>query len=356
MRLGDHVPKSVASQFDKLKGMYLDGYYRYEHFTAAERDSYRVLEAALKIRFLQHYGCRIPLLDGGNRREVVVQSFSDVRRLVLQRPSRLQSHPHFNGSLASLLRWSRDVGYFRGQHNRVRELATVHLRNEMFHTEHDLLAMPPDVARSLSLVFQWVQRLWGYETPGGDAYSGAIPRSLHVVGLGPLSGEATWFTLDHLPQAVDEDRDRRIWSVVVAAEREGLSSWRPGFECTRTPVDRVWGPGSWQDLLDAAERNGSVWGVDAVDLLDRTFFIRTTAAGLEAPRSAAQVRSLRDRQLDERWVVITADSPWMAMHHLTDLVGGRHSRQGPCSSCAVTVLMSGSRRETIDRNVKGKGR
>jgi hypothetical protein len=349
MELGDRVPKPVRSQFQKLKGTYLDGLYRYEHFTAAERDSYRVLEVALKTRFLEHYGRQIPLVIDGNERVVAVHRFEDVRGRVAHSKARLSGHPRFNGSLASLLKWARAEGYFYGQLNRTREQATLRLRNEVQHTEHDLLVMPPDAGRSLGLLFQWIQRLWGYDTPGGDAYPGAVPRGLWVVGLGPLPGEATWLQLGYVPQAADDERDRRAWYVVLAVEGEHLGSWRLGFDCTEAPVDQVWGPGSWEQLSAAEAQNCGVWATDAVELLDRLFFVRTLPEAMEAPRSAAQVSALRDPRSDERWTVVRADWPAMAMHHLTGYTPGPHTAQGPCRSCAVEVVMSGSTRETIDR-------
>jgi hypothetical protein len=87
-------------------------------------------------------------------------------------------------------------------------------------------------------------------------------------------------------------------------------------------------------------------------VLDRLFFIRRTPEGLQVPRSASQVRDLRDREPKERWAVVRADTPGAAMSHLTGYTPGPHAAQGPCSSCAVDVVIGGSRRETIDHYLR----
>lgn len=52
--LPERVPADVRGQFDKLKTLFCDGLFTYDSFTFADRDSYRVLEVALKIRFVEH--------------------------------------------------------------------------------------------------------------------------------------------------------------------------------------------------------------------------------------------------------------------------------------------------------------
>ncbi|HXA29280.1 MAG TPA: hypothetical protein VN193_11105 [Candidatus Angelobacter sp.] len=351
MQLGERVPESVRGQFEKLKGTYRDGLYRYDHFTTAERESYRVLEVALRVRFLEHYDLQVPLVVNGQRKVIPVQKFDDVRQLVSRRRTVLQGHRRFNGSLSGLLHWARAVGYLRGQRNRIREKVTPKLRNEVQHSEFDFVFMPPDAIRSIALHFQWIQRLWGYDTPMGDSYPGPLPRYLWALGLGPEAGEATWLHLDGIAGMTDRQRDSRSWCVVLAGKHERLSSWHPGFDCTALPVDAVWGPGPWEDLCAAVEQNHQSWLTDYVEILDREFFIRTLLGSIELPRSAAQVAALRDRHRDERWGVIRADFPGMAMHHLSGYTTGPHAEHGPCPSCAVEVVMSGARRETIDRYV-----
>jgi hypothetical protein len=353
MVLGERVPDSVCNQFKDLVSAYRDGLFRYKTFTDLDRDSYRVLEVALKARFLEHYDRRLPLAKDREERNVEVSDFEGARRLVVSSGGwRLNGHRRFNGSFASLLHWARAEGYFFGQFNRVREDVTPQIRNHVLHSEYDRLIAPPDALRRLSVLYQWVQRLWGYDTPGGDAYPGRVPRFLWIVGHG--TGRCTWMRIEYPLSEVKEYREHKTWYVVLAVERAELGDWRPGFECTAMPVDIVWGPGGWEILVDVVERNSTLWTIDSVDVLDRTFFIRILPGGVELARNGKQVRELKDRRPEERWTVIRADSPSAAMHHLSGYTPGDHAADGVCHACAVEVVMHGARRETIDRCLKPK--
>jgi hypothetical protein len=63
-------------------------------------------------------------------------------------------------------------------------------------------------------------------------------------------------------------------SCSVEDHRRNLVYWRPGLETTRTPVEILWGPGSWEDLRSAVTRADTSWQPDSVRLLDRIFFVR----------------------------------------------------------------------------------
>ncbi len=344
LELGDRVPGSVRSQWAKLQRTYVDGLFIYEHFTAAERDAYRVLEIALKARFLEHYEYRIPL-DVADKREIVeVRSFEAFRGRVAHRrgDTVLPDHPRFNGSFAALIHWARREGLFFGQVNRIREAATVRLRNSLLHCEHDTLLMPPDTARTLGLHYQWIQRLWGYHTPGGKSYPGSFERTPWIVGFEPLTGESTWFPIERSEWAMETRREGMEWFVVLATDREHLADWRLGLESTGTPVDRIWGPGSWEDLPAEVAANGAQWATDRVTVLDRLFFIRQTPMGLDVARRASAVRTLKERDPAERWSVIRADGPGWARAHVME----GHRQQGPCGKCPVDAVMTGARRDT----------
>lgn len=282
---------------------------------------------------------------------VEVHTFDEVRRAVRSTSVSLVGHPRFDGSLAALLRWARETGYFHGQMNRIREEATLRLRNSMQDTEHDALVMPPQALRSLGLLFQWIQWLWGYPTPSSDAYPGPVPRQLHVVGMGPLPGEAAWFHVEH-PAGADTEASQRSWYIVLATDGAPLGGWRPRFECISTPVAVVRGPGSWDDLTAVVDHYGAARLADTVELLDRLFLIRTVPGSVEPPRSPSQVRALRDRRAGERWAVLRADSPVTAAHHISGYTPGPHAEHGECHSCAVEVIMDKASRSTIDTYVR----
>jgi hypothetical protein len=342
--LPDRIPADVRSQFDKLKTLFCDGLFTYESFTFADRDSYRVLEVALKVRFLEHYDRQLPITHEGVVETRAVSSFREVHELLggrrADRTVILTGHPTFDGSLAALLRWARAEHYLYGQRNRLREGATLSLRNDLQHTEHNVLLMPPDAQRSVHHTLEMICRLWGYDPVPPMTYPGLVKRVPCVVGLGPLEGEAIWCPLDH-PQAgvKDAQADERTWYVVLAYDHERLGYWRPsGVELTTTPVNRLWGPGSWDELRAVADHSAPSWATDAVEILDRLFYIRVRGDQIELPRSAESVRSLRDRDPSERWLVVRSDGPGDATSHARDALARTHPRQGPCHKCPAESM------------------
>jgi len=175
LQLGEAVPAPVRSQFGKLRALYGSGLHSYESFTHAEREAYRVLEVALKIRFLEHYENQVPVTTDGKARLIECRRVDDLSPLLSsrRRGDGVVGHPSFDGSFAALLRWARAEGYFYGQFNRIREMIAPRMRNEIQHSEFDYLTMPPNVLWRIGLYFQWIQKLWGYLTTGANAYPGS---------------------------------------------------------------------------------------------------------------------------------------------------------------------------------------
>src|SRR5205085_1714063 len=65
MALPAVVPESVRAQFGSVLKQYADGIFTYENYTSVCREADRVLEVALKVRFLEHYADGVPLrVDG----------------------------------------------------------------------------------------------------------------------------------------------------------------------------------------------------------------------------------------------------------------------------------------------------
>jgi hypothetical protein len=363
--LSDDVRATVRSQFEKLKELYRNGLYLYASFTHAERDAYRVLETALKVRFLDHYARDIPTSVNGLQQTVQCQNFKEVRDRVTHarrhRGDGLVGHPDFDGSFAALLQWARLEGYFYGQHNRVREHITPKLRNELQHSEFDSLHMPPDVFRTIGLHYEWIQRLWGRYTPGGNSYPGPIARSSWVIGRWPDTQESTWFPLDMAPDAERCERPGGVFYVVLAADREHLADWRQDVEQTSAPADQLWGPGSWVELLRAIDDPAVRDARDEVEVIDRTFYIQVVDAGIGPARRPEHVR-VSSRSPSERWYVVRADHPGAARHHVMELLaralkpeGERHALDGPCRRCAAESIMSGAVRETVEKRVRDGG-
>lgn len=159
LALPEAVPAGVRAQFAKALRLYADGVFTYENFTTVQREAHRLLEVALRVRFVEHYAAGIPLSVQGTDQVVVLCDFEGVERRLRNRSARLKGHPRFNGSFASLMRWARAEGYFYGQRNRVREEATLQIRNYEAHSEFDTMQMPPDAWRALRYVSELIARL-----------------------------------------------------------------------------------------------------------------------------------------------------------------------------------------------------
>ncbi len=140
---------------------------------------------------------------------------------------------------------------------------------------------------------------------------------------------------------------------MLAYDDERLGYWRPsGVELTTTPINRLWGPGSWDELHAEVDHSASSWPTDAVEILDRLFYIRVRRDQIELPRSAESVRSLRDRDPGERWLVVRADGPGDAMSHARDELARTHPGQGPYHKCPAESMVPLARRDTIDRFIR----
>jgi hypothetical protein len=357
------VPAEVSKQWDSLKELYREGLFSYQSFTRVEREAPRILEVALKVRFLEHYRREIPVVVEGVDAIRVVRTFDDVDALFRGRIEgksvSLAGHPRFNASLTSLLKWARAERYLYGQRNRVREEMTVLIRNHLQHSEFDLIVAPPDALRTMSEIHQMIRRLWCHDTAGRDAYPGPARRSPWVVGFGPREGEGTWFPIDLIPEADTRERENRTWFVVMATDREHPLDWQLGFEVTATPIDPLWGPGSWDAMVDAVSQQGDTWGEDEVEVLDRVFYIRVRNGVVEPSRSEEQLMGLASASGD-RWYVVRADDPRAAAAHVNRLAAGICNRiQGWCSNCArdgihVDGLLASSQRDTVvTRFIKG---
>jgi hypothetical protein len=105
-------------------------------------------------------------------------------------------------------------------------------------------------------------------------------------------------------------------------------------------------------------KSAAGWPRDDVTTLDRIFYLRILRGEVEMPRTAEQVRALRDREEDKRWLSIRADRPGDAIGHARKWLGMLPPNatvcpdEGWCESCAVEVIVPLARRPTIDRLIR----
>jgi hypothetical protein len=151
----------------------------------------------------------------------------------------------------------------------------VTLRNYVAHPEGHMVDMPPSVFRFLRDVAEIINRLWGHDTDGGRLFPRPIPRLARAAALSP-DRQAT-VTSGSLAQLRTES-DHRDWTytVFLAAADEELVDFDsqapgrqrlahiPGFQMTNYPVELLWGPGSWNDLIEAANEFSDAAPIDTV--------------------------------------------------------------------------------------------
>ncbi len=212
--------------------------------------------------------------------------------------------------------------------------------------------MPPDALRTLAFTSELIARLWGADGGTHIAYPGVIEREVMVVGQGPQRPEGTQFLLEQVPNVDDDQSESRVWYVVLSAWEEELVCWEPHLELTTTPVTRLWGPGTWDELRATAAREGATWRPDSARVVDRTFYMRVAADLVEHARSAAQVHALRGSSPDERWYVVRADAPADARVHVHRVLTGECRPHG--CRCAATLIFERAHRDAVVRHARAE--
>jgi hypothetical protein len=222
----------------------------------------------------------------------------------------------------------------------------VTLRNYVAHPEEHMVDMPPNVYRFLRDVAEIINRLWGHDTEGGRLFPKPIPRWARVAALSPDRCAATTFG-SLTPVRIESERRDWTYAVFLAAAEEDLIDFDlqspghqrfacvPGFQMTNYPAQLLWGPGSWDDLMQVIDRFSDEAPVDEVTFLDRTFYVRRTSDGtVEHPRDRSDV--LRANLADESavWEILRADFPADAF------VAVRHRLDGSAATAANTTLMA----------------
>ena len=210
----------------------------------------------------------------------------------------------------------------------------------------DLLA-PVDAARTLCRIAEYINKLWGADTPGGRTFPETVAR---VPRLAALSADGRRFVTFPSVRSVRE-RDPSVeagtFAVYLASPVEELCgiggptlhfSHRPGFQCTSLPCDLLWGPGPLAELLPDLDRYEDDALNDRVQHLDRLFVIRVNGETVDLPRSPADFAAAEEAEGE--WHVIRADYPNDALWHVRQHRDKAPSdlRDGRCPECPVTEL------------------
>ncbi len=252
-------------------------------------------------------------------------------------------------SLRERFAWAQRAGILTGQRPRlVFEEATVSMRDRAAHPATHSFGMPNDSSLAIGDLAETINKLWGRDTPGGRRYPAPLERELIVVGRRPDGKALVVFhgeDLEHLPE------QQRTWTfeLILAAPSDQLPEFDPAFEMTAYPAERLAGPGSWEEAIDAWRAAPESKRRDAVRYQDRLFTVGVLDGQPEVPRSIAAFGQLdRAEAARRRWYVIQADVSYDARGHVIHELEPRPPTEkpvgtGPCWRCAVhTRVADGS--------------
>jgi hypothetical protein len=343
--LAESVPDDVRNNFDRARKLHLHGVLEYEFFTAAGDYALLVLEGALRARFLAFYSEGIPLTRAGEEQLLRASTFDDV---LAARGAKLcgadgATHPLPLGADA-LLSWARREQLLGGTRAKIIEGVLSERRNHAAHPVGHAINMPVDSARTLRDVAEVINKLWGYDAPGGRLFPAPVARTPRVAAVAPDGGGACAMRLEQVPEACERER---TWdyAVFLAVEDERLIepgrggsigfSHQPGFQTTRFPCEMIW-QGGWEDLMQAIEHGAFAGLDDAVEHLDRLFLIRVRQGKNDLARSPSDLLAL-DEPPRGQWYAVTADEPLDAWVHVRDHEPHGAGGKEVCPECCVQI-------------------
>jgi hypothetical protein len=351
--LVDDVPEDVRLGFERVRAVFLHGLLDYDLFTAAYFLGHLVLEGALRARFISFYDGGIPVLRNGVEDALAVSTFADYHEALnaarrRREKLRLRATPDegMPRGYPDLYQWARRRELLIGQRNVGVFGSIVRLRNYVAHPEGHMVDAPPSVYRFLCDVAEIINRLWGHDTDGGRLFPRPIARWARAAALDPDRQAAV--TFGSLAQ-IRTESTRRDWTyaVFLAAADEELVDFDfeapghqrfahvRGFQMTNYPVEMLWGPGSWKDLVQAVDELSDEAPVDRVKFLDRTFYVRVTQDGrIEYPRDRSDVLAADLTEESAVWYVLRADFPADAF------VAVRDHLPSPTPTFSTTTLIT----------------
>jgi hypothetical protein len=333
------APETVRAEYERLRSLRSYGVLCYDNFTAVVSLAPLVCDLALRERFLAHFERRFTLTarDGTES----IRSFRTVDELTSHLWSTKGKMQGFDGpklGFRELMLWAREAGYLTGERARRREELLVRWRNRLAHPSDYKLVMPIDSTREIRATAEFVNRLWGETTSGGDWYPAPLRRD--VIGLS--ASESHSETGSFPGSWVEDPPDGEIVTLVrVVATDPGLHEFDPAFEATAYPVELLWGPGPFAEAV--AWYRESEPASDSVAHVARWFVIRMDGLQIELPRTPAGAMQVASRERSGRWLLLRADYPLDAFAH------SRHAKvaDGDCPTCAVHQAFVGTWKHLI---------
>lgn len=249
--------------------------------------------------------------------------------------------------MASLLAWARHERLLVGQRSAAGEQRTADLRHHVAHPAGFHRFSPVDAARTLCRVAEFISKLWGADTPGGQTFPAPVQRVPRVAAMSADGKRCVTFPSVGSLRAGDPSFEDAAFAVYLASPLEDLCgiggsglcfSHPPGLQCTSLPCELLWGSGPLSELLPELDRYEEQTLNGQVQHLDRLFVMRIDGENVEPPRSPADF--FASGEIEGEWHVVAADYPYDALRHVRD--HGEKSpsdlNDGRCPDCPVTEL------------------
>jgi len=175
--LAEAVPIDIKENFERARRLHLYGVLEYEFFTAAPEYALLALEAALRVRFISYYDHQIPIFHGDEAATLPAADFDAVREARKTKLRRVDgSKAELPTYLKALLAWARYERLLPARRSRIVDRALVDLRNHSAHPTGRTIEAPPGSSRMLRTVAEYINRLWGEQTPGARHFPGPLTR------------------------------------------------------------------------------------------------------------------------------------------------------------------------------------
>jgi hypothetical protein len=358
--LADAVPESTRKLFVRLQTIHMHGLWSpeahgvggdgYQLFTVAHDFALQVLEHALAARFIEHHRGVVELVDMNSKREMKLPSIEgmyaalDGRRWLVASRKRPGNRISFDGSLTDLFAWARHEGLLPGQSTRRFDYVFPRMLNRNRPIDYRV-GSPPDSSRTIREVAEFINKLWGENTPGGHVFPGPSERALFALGWNAEDTERQVFRPEHFRT----EPPRAGWSFIVAlctSDDELLDQCHSDFAVTTFPSKVLHGPSNWAET--AAFMEAYDGRHDAVENLDQYFVLPMGRD--EWARTPNQFAGLPRDYRSGRWVLIQADSPWAAYRHMRNhsTAPELHRLKGACGECWVSCVTSGGWRHVLN--------
>jgi hypothetical protein len=169
--LGPQVPASVWQFFERCRELHVYGYFNYDFFSIAFEQAHLAIELALKVRFVEHYSKRVPLVQQqtGSAVELEVDTYAQLDEALrgAKKDWHLRGHRNFNGTLKSLFDWAIAERLLTGRSAAVAKPLR-ELRNFVAHPTSTRTVTPVDSAEAIRLTLEIINQLWGGDGSGPD--------------------------------------------------------------------------------------------------------------------------------------------------------------------------------------------